>query len=40
MDSIYNPSPDASADIGETEERKDGKGENDNFLLSKSKIFG
>ena len=39
MDSIYQ-APDADADIEANEERKDGEGENDNLLLSKSNILG
>ena len=40
MDSIYLSAPDADADIEASEERKDGEGENDNLLLSKSKMLG
>ena len=40
MDSIYLSAPDADADIEANEERKDGEGENDNLLLSKSKMLG
>ena len=40
MDSIYLSAADADADIEATEERKDGEGQNDNFLLSRSKMLG
>ena len=40
MDSIYLSASEADADNGATEERKDGEGNNDNFLLSRGKMIG
>ena len=40
MDSIYLSASDADADNGAAEERKEGEGNNDNFLLSRGKMIG